>query len=399
MDNANAALYSGTATTSIGKNFLSIPITTSGENQRIEIRNASSSTRFILDNILLSAYGIAGVSYYTAQLVSAKDYYPFGTTLPSRTFQGDRFSGYSYRFNGQEGDSETYGDGNALDFGARIYDARLGRWLSVDPSQAKYPHLSPYNAFENNPVFFNDPDGKDAGVTVNVPSKTVIVSTTIYVYGSGATKAAASQMQADIMGAWNTGATYTDKNGQVYNVKFAVKVEIYNPSDPSESPGLFSGKNNPWNTDNYVQLNNDDKRSFVSGGDEGEWRTKGRGGSTLAADDPAPHEFGHLLGLADRYIESGGVQAGWGGNIMAEPAMMGKVEQKNIDAIMENVFTSDFYNFQADYNSRVDANKGNYSASQLLGVPYIHNTVNPTYETKIDNSSVNWECTDETECH
>jgi len=303
--------------------------------------------------------------------------------------------------NGMEKDNEVKGVGNSYDFGARIYDPRLGRWLSVDPSQVKYPHLSPYNAFENNPVFFNDPDGKDAGVTVNVQSKTVIVSTTIYVYGSGATKAAASQMQADIMGAWNTGATYTDKNGQVYNVKFDVKVEIYNPSNPSESPGLFSGKNNPWNTDNYIQLNNDDKRSFVSGGDEGEWRTKGRFGRTLANDDPAPHEFGHLLGLADRYKDVNGVSVpdkGWEKNLMGS-SRTGKVDQRNIDAIMANVFTQDFYDFQADYNSRVEANKGNYSASQWLGVPFIHNSVNPTYETKIDNSSMNWECKDDTECH
>ncbi len=73
-----------------------------------------------------------------------------------------------------------------------------------------------------------------------------------------------------------------------------------------------------------------------------------------------------------------GVVAGWSGNIMAEPAMKGKVEQKNIDALMANIFTSDFYDFQSDYNSKVEAN----------------NSANPTYETKIDNSSVNWECTD-----
>lgn len=48
----------------------------------------------------------------------------------------------------------------AYDFGARMYDARLGRWLSLDPLQAKYPNLSPYNFVANSPIMFVDPDGK-----------------------------------------------------------------------------------------------------------------------------------------------------------------------------------------------------------------------------------------------
>ena len=52
------------------------------------------------------------------------------------------------------------------------------------------------------------------------------------------------------------------------------------------------------------------------------------------APDPAPHEFGHLLGLADRYTDFIGPNPGWQGNIMAEGAMRGTVEQKNIDTIV-----------------------------------------------------------------
>ena len=280
-----------------------------------------------------------------------------------------------------------------------MLDPRVGRWFAPDKKESKYPNLSPYNAFENNPVFFEDADGEDAGVTVNLNSKTITVSTVIYVYGSGATKAVAEQMQRDIMKSWDVGSTYKDKNGQVYNVKFDVSVKIYNPNDPNDAPGLFSGKNNPYNTDNYIQLNNDDKRSFVMNGDEGEWRTKGRNNKTLAKDDPAAHEFGHLLGLKDRYLEGGGIEKGWKGNIMAEPAMKGIVEQKNIDAIMENVLTEDFYDFEKDYKERINANNSNLGWSKYLKIPYIHNDVNPVYETKIDSSSPNWECKDEEVCH
>ena len=39
---------------------------------------------------------------------------------------------YRFGFNGKENDNEVKGAGNSVDFGARIYDSRLGRWMSVD---------------------------------------------------------------------------------------------------------------------------------------------------------------------------------------------------------------------------------------------------------------------------
>lgn len=66
---------------------------------------------------------------------------------------------YRFTFNGKEKDDEVKGLGNSLDFGARMYDSRLGRWLSVDPYTLKYPNLSPYISFENNPICILDPGG------------------------------------------------------------------------------------------------------------------------------------------------------------------------------------------------------------------------------------------------
>lgn len=48
----------------------------------------------------------------------------------------------------------------AYDFGARMYDARLGRWLSRDPLEKEYTDLGPYVGMGNSPIILKDPDGK-----------------------------------------------------------------------------------------------------------------------------------------------------------------------------------------------------------------------------------------------
>lgn len=80
----------------------------------------------------------------------------------------DEANGNAYRFsfNGKEKDDETYGGGNAYDFGARIYDPRLGRFLSVDPIFNKYPFVTPYNFAQNKPIRFIDILGYGPGDVV-----------------------------------------------------------------------------------------------------------------------------------------------------------------------------------------------------------------------------------------
>jgi RHS repeat-associated protein len=67
---------------------------------------------------------------------------------------------YLFAFNGKEKLDEINGAGNNIDFGARVYDARLGRWLGVDPLSSRYPDLSPYCYVGNRPIIAIDPDGK-----------------------------------------------------------------------------------------------------------------------------------------------------------------------------------------------------------------------------------------------
>jgi len=59
-----------------------------------------------------------------------------------------------------EKDDEIKGSGNSYDFGARIYDPRIGRWLKTDPKAATYPSHSPYCYVANSPIVFFDVNGE-----------------------------------------------------------------------------------------------------------------------------------------------------------------------------------------------------------------------------------------------
>jgi RHS repeat-associated protein len=94
--------------------------------------------------------------------------------MPGRAYTNGRQ--YRYGFNGKEKDNEISGEGNSYDYGARIYDAKIGRWLSVDPLQAKYVSMTPYCFTVNNPIMFMDANGMDTirftknNVTYNMKS-------------------------------------------------------------------------------------------------------------------------------------------------------------------------------------------------------------------------------------
>ena len=69
---------------------------------------------------------------------------------------------YRYGFNGMEKDDELKGLGNSYDFGARMYDNRIGRWFSTDPDKGAYPYMSSYSYSLNSPIYTFDPNGRYA---------------------------------------------------------------------------------------------------------------------------------------------------------------------------------------------------------------------------------------------
>jgi RHS repeat-associated protein len=96
------------------------------------------------------------VAYYTAEILSSTDYYPFGFQTPGRVYEGD---GYRYGFNGQEKVDEIAGSANSYTAEFWQYDPRIGRRWNLDP--VVKIHESPYACFANNPIWFMDPNGSD----------------------------------------------------------------------------------------------------------------------------------------------------------------------------------------------------------------------------------------------
>ncbi len=96
------------------------------------------------------------IDHYTANFISSQNYYPFGSIVPGTNTNTDE---YRFGFNGKEKDDEVSGTGNQYDYGFRIYNPRIARFLSVDPLSDSYPWYTPYQFAGNTPVEAIDMDG------------------------------------------------------------------------------------------------------------------------------------------------------------------------------------------------------------------------------------------------
>ena len=91
------------------------------------------------------------------KLLEANDYYAFGQRQPRSELP--QLAANRFKYNGKE--LQTVGNLGFLDYGARMYDAPLGRWFNADPLCEKYYSLSPYVYCGNSPIRHIDPDGMD----------------------------------------------------------------------------------------------------------------------------------------------------------------------------------------------------------------------------------------------
>ena len=122
-----------------------------------EVKDHLGNVRLVFSDLKDVNIGTTTRYRYNLDVRAVNNYYPFGMLMPDMSWQS---SGYRYGYNGMEMDNDIKGTGNHSSFGDYGYDPRTARRYMLEPMIAKYPSLSPYVAYADNPINFKDPDGR-----------------------------------------------------------------------------------------------------------------------------------------------------------------------------------------------------------------------------------------------
>jgi RHS repeat-associated protein len=156
--------------------------------------------------------------------------------MPGRKYNSNKAV---YGFNGKRKDNEMYGEGNAYDYGERMYDPRVVKWLSLDPMMKKYANESPYLYTGGNPILFKDPDGRDRIITINLVTDkgtyTLLqITTDIGVY----------KKTVDAAYIWGTVRVNNENMHETYTIDLSTRT-------PTNNPPLLSFSSTAENVNKY----------------------------------------------------------------------------------------------------------------------------------------------------
>ena len=229
----------------------------------------------------------------TRTVTQSTNYYPFGLVITTTGTSKNK-----YLYNGKE----IQPSNGYYDYGARMYDASVGRWFVVDPLAEKFIGLNAYVYCANNPILLADPNGKDWSIsasqnkegnwTINIHFKAQILNS------SGKevdTKSLAEAAKSQFENAFNN--IFKNDDGTTITVNASANISVINKKEDLANDATLIDIRNK-NDENFKNINSNITAGVALNGKEillNESQVNsfinGKNKRTI------PHEIGHTAGL------------------------------------------------------------------------------------------------------